>query len=910
MPVCWNRFGVPAQGTGGGVNVTDLRRMVQRAHAFVASDSTFSIWSIATDLRSRAPSGDLPSAESLTNLWNLYCAVKTIADASQPSGVPVEHSLQFVSLVRGIETAATALVKAIGAQGSQPLVREKYTRLWTESTRFFQDTEVFLHDTGLADKYQFLRLPALADISLQLATASSQIAETNTPTPTETNTSAGQDLPRPNTMTASSSAPTATPANRVILALSGGGFRATLFHLGTIRALAEAGLLPKVSDIISVSGGSILAAHLTLFWSRYATQPKEFYAVAKEVVDFIQSTDIRGRVLRRWPRWFPLVGWALVLAPVMSVVGLAALGVCPWWSVGAVIVVLPILVRGVRRPQTQILADHYEPLYSRSRRSPALCSHLEEKSLPPRPSIHILATDFQRGDLVSFGAGYVERTGLSEDAGVPSTPPQKHDAPLLRLSSAVAASSAFPALFEPLWVDAKTLSGAQSREGNRWTNVSVGDGGVFDNLGLRRLDDILTAASAEGTTLCIVSDAGAPFLSTDRPVVWPAAVMRSVEVFMERIYTLQNASARSRPIVLRIGESRAKNRATRASIRTDLNRFTDLECRSLLHEGYEIAQDALEPHRAADAPGKSDPPDWFSAPDDEVDLAKSAERHALRSLIALDPVGMFLQIASLLLLASLAVPGWLWAKAYVQRVQERDSAMAATAALELQTQQLAQARDTAVEAARNQGFQIDQLKAALRALEQRKFSALLKPLLLEEVQERLRTIESRSAALGAALEKLQTAVDQSDNDAAIRALITARPLAEELGRLIASAIAGESSSVMGMPVMPSKAWGRHPEFASLALLSLVTTAADVDGLDPQSAEREQAALAVQQMLDIGLRLYQLALSVGPPPGPHFPPSDLEVRRSIQGGQNLKIALTQCSVCLAKLKDAQMIARYR
>lgn len=47
------------------------------------------------------------------------------------------------------------------------------------------------------------------------------------------------------------------------LALSGGGFRATLFHLGVIRFLYERGLLPKVRIICSVSGGSILAAHLS-----------------------------------------------------------------------------------------------------------------------------------------------------------------------------------------------------------------------------------------------------------------------------------------------------------------------------------------------------------------------------------------------------------------------------------------------------------------------------------------------------------------------------------------------------------------------------------------------------------------------------------------------------------------------
>jgi len=46
------------------------------------------------------------------------------------------------------------------------------------------------------------------------------------------------------------------------LCLSGGGSRASLFHLGVLRRLNETGVLSQVSTITSVSGGSILAAHL------------------------------------------------------------------------------------------------------------------------------------------------------------------------------------------------------------------------------------------------------------------------------------------------------------------------------------------------------------------------------------------------------------------------------------------------------------------------------------------------------------------------------------------------------------------------------------------------------------------------------------------------------------------------
>jgi len=46
------------------------------------------------------------------------------------------------------------------------------------------------------------------------------------------------------------------------LTLSGGGFRATLFHLGAIRRLNEFGIAARVTTVSSVSGGSILNGFL------------------------------------------------------------------------------------------------------------------------------------------------------------------------------------------------------------------------------------------------------------------------------------------------------------------------------------------------------------------------------------------------------------------------------------------------------------------------------------------------------------------------------------------------------------------------------------------------------------------------------------------------------------------------
>lgn len=53
---------------------------------------------------------------------------------------------------------------------------------------------------------------------------------------------------------------------QVGLALSGGGFRATLFHLGSLTRLNELGWLRRLSLISACSGGAITAAWLGLRW--------------------------------------------------------------------------------------------------------------------------------------------------------------------------------------------------------------------------------------------------------------------------------------------------------------------------------------------------------------------------------------------------------------------------------------------------------------------------------------------------------------------------------------------------------------------------------------------------------------------------------------------------------------------
>src|SRR6476620_5747083 len=76
-------------------------------------------------------------------------------------------------------------------------------------------------------------------------------------------------LPLPVTQTTSSPTLPAPPSPGIGLCLSGGGYRAMLFHIGALWRLNEFGYLPKLARVSSVSGGSITAALLGLKWRRF-----------------------------------------------------------------------------------------------------------------------------------------------------------------------------------------------------------------------------------------------------------------------------------------------------------------------------------------------------------------------------------------------------------------------------------------------------------------------------------------------------------------------------------------------------------------------------------------------------------------------------------------------------------------
>jgi predicted acylesterase/phospholipase RssA len=226
--------------------------------------------------------------------------------------------------------------------------------------------------------------------------------------------------------------------HRFGLALSGGGFRAALYHLGLVRFLRDAGILRRVTHISSVSGGSVIAAHLVLNWDRYNGSPNDFDAAASEFLSFVRL-DVRNRIARRFPLGLPLRGPRRLLG-----------------------------LSNRKLTRTGLLEYHYENY---------LYGDTSLFQLPAQPELHILATNLSEGCLCSFS-----RNGLLMMHRKPGEAVriERIHVGLATVPMAVTASSAFPGFFPPL-----ELTGADVGASSEFSRQAYTDGGIFDNLGVR-----------------------------------------------------------------------------------------------------------------------------------------------------------------------------------------------------------------------------------------------------------------------------------------------------------------------------------------------------------------------------------------------------------------------------------------
>lgn len=259
----------------------------------------------------------------------------------------------------------------------------------------------------------------------------------------------------PNDLPLTSDPAPAELEDALALCLSGGGYRAMLFHLGTLWYLNDAGYLPKLDRVSSVSGGSIAAGVLATRWRELAFDAGGKAASFGEVI---------GGPLRRMAGTTIDVGGVLggLLLPGVSV-------------------------------NDRIIKSYKKVLFGDA----------TLQDLPDRPRFVINATNVQTGALFRFSKPYIADYRIGRVMS-----------PRRSVAEAVAASSAFPPVLSPATLDLKhgDWSDLATDDCGRppfTTKVVLTDGGVYDNMGLE--------TAWKSCRRVLVSDGGGKFQPEEKP---------------------------------------------------------------------------------------------------------------------------------------------------------------------------------------------------------------------------------------------------------------------------------------------------------------------------------------------------------------------------------------------------------
>ncbi|HYQ92332.1 MAG TPA: patatin-like phospholipase family protein, partial [Candidatus Competibacteraceae bacterium] len=388
----------------------------------------------------------------------------------------------------------------------------------------------------------------------------------------------------------------ATRQHKTGLALSGGGLRASLFHIGVLARLAELDLLRHVDVISTVSGGSIIGAYYYLkakellegrCQDRLIPDRAAYIRLVQEVeIEFLQAVqkNMRMRAFldrRKNARMFR-EGYS-------STDRMAEL-------------YTKYLYEPVQGASGIFLRDlPIEPA--------AFCSSMEE---PPYkiPTLILNATALNTGNLWQFtGTSVGEEVSCYKRYSIQMpvlpklyfdspalTPLQRFSLHWLTLGQAVAASCCVPGLYEPL-----CLSGLYKTEAGEDMVIRLVDGGVFDNQGLVSL-------FAAGCTHIICSDASDLLKSVRDPSTRLINVaIRANEIMMDRIRNkiLDDLFARPPETYAFFHLGAAVSQQTfpedapqllyaLSHIRTDLDSFTDQEAYTLMYYGYRLVGEKFQ----------------------------------------------------------------------------------------------------------------------------------------------------------------------------------------------------------------------------------------------------------------------------------------------------------------------------
>ncbi|MGI8908369.1 MAG: patatin-like phospholipase family protein [Candidatus Sumerlaeaceae bacterium] len=269
----------------------------------------------------------------------------------------------------------------------------------------------------------------------------------------------------------------------IALCLSGGGYRAMVFHCGVLLRLNDANYLSQLKRISSVSGGSIMAGMLGLKWKTLKFSNGAATNLSAEVIEPIFR--LASRTIDKW-----------------SVLG------------------------GMLLPGT--VSDKIAEAYDKHLFAGATLQDLPADGDGPRFVIN--ATNVQSGAIWRFSRPYMGDYLVGRVM-----------APTIRLATAVAASSAFPPVLSPLDLelshsDFQPDSGCPLQRPPFTTDVVLTDGGVYDNLGLEPI--------WKRYRTILISDAGGKLAAEpEAKHDWGRHVYRVLELVDNQVRSLRKRDA-------------------------------------------------------------------------------------------------------------------------------------------------------------------------------------------------------------------------------------------------------------------------------------------------------------------------------------------------------------------------------
>lgn len=284
---------------------------------------------------------------------------------------------------------------------------------------------------------------------------------------------------------------------RIGLALSGGGVRAIVFHLGILKCLAEYKLLESVAHVSTVSGGS-LAIGLVYHYSRYNwPSSKQFFDIETKIKTLLTTKNLQISALTRF------IKYPSELRNLFNRANVIANEIRDLWGI--------------------------DGMFSQ---------------IPDSPIWSINGTTIESGKRWRFKKGkmgdYI--VGYSNDFN-------------LSLAEVIATSAAFPGGISPFCISTKNHKWFNYEKWGSekvvpiepiFKKLHIADGGIYDNLGLEPLYDQSTNSFKDNNiNFIIISDASRPLIAKKRSMFHLKRLLRMIDILTNQIKSLRIRSISS-----------------------------------------------------------------------------------------------------------------------------------------------------------------------------------------------------------------------------------------------------------------------------------------------------------------------------------------------------------------------------